>query len=57
MIIFIIIINNLLLIIIFKIQIKPKTDKISKNIQNIEKIKPDKKNLNIYDEFFFIPEV
>ena len=31
---------------------EPGTDKISKNIENIEKIKPDKKKINIYDEFF-----
>ena len=54
----IIIINDLVLLITLRKEIKPYTDIILKNIQNIEKIQSNKNNnINIYDEFFYIPEV
>ena len=48
----------MILLIILRNEIKPNTDIILKNIQNIEKMQSYKKNnINIYNEFFYIPEV
>ena len=55
----IIIINDLVLIIMFKYERKPKKNTIlNTNQVNIEKsIQLNKSNINIFDEFFLISEV
>ena len=54
----IIIINDLVLIILFGCERKPKKNTILNNQVNVEKnIQLNKNNINNFDEFFLIPEV